>query len=147
MKGQILLEAGRVGDSLAPLRQATAGTDNNPLIATTLGHALVASGDKANLPEAVHVLRSAVARDDDNPFAWFQLGAAYEAQGDEPRAALANAEQASLTGDSRRAAQSAHVAMAGIAPNTPDWIRAQDIAMTAQNAWDVDPRNKHRPKK
>ena len=146
VKGQILLEAGRVGDSLAPLRQAVAGTGNNPLIATTLGHALVATGDKANLPEAVRILRGAVARDDDNPFAWYQLGTAYEAQGDEARAALASAEQASLTGDSRRAAQSAHFAMAGIPANTPDWIRAQDIAMTAQNAWDVDPRNKHRRK-
>jgi predicted Zn-dependent protease len=145
--GQILLEAGRPRDSLVPLRAATEGSGNNPLVATTFGHALVATEDKANLPEAVRVLRGAVARDDDNPFAWLQLGTAYEAQGDEPRAALASAEQASLTGDDRRAAQAARAAMAGIAPNTPDWIRAQDIAMTAQDAWDVDPRNKHRRKK
>ena len=77
-----------------------------------------------------------MARDDDNPFAWFQLGSAYEATGDEARAALATAEQASLTGDSKRAAQSARFALAGIPPNTPDWIRAQDIAMTAQNDLD-----------
>ena len=147
VKGQILLEAGHPRESLVPLREATQGSDNSPLIATTFGHALVATDDKANLAEAVRVLKSAVARDDDNPFAWLQLGAAYEAQGDEPRAALATAEQASLTGDSRRAMQSAHAAMAGIPPNTADWIRAQDIAMTSQNAWDADPQNKHRRKK
>ena len=147
VKGQILLEAGKPLAALAPLREATEASDNNPLIATTFGHALVATGDKARLPEAVRVLRNAVARDDDNPFAWFQLGTAYEAQGDEARAALASAEQASLTGDSRRAMQAARTAMAGIPANTPDWVRAQDIAMTAQNAWDVDPKNKHRPKR
>lgn len=147
VEGQILLEAGKPRDALAPLREATEGSRNNPLIATTFGHALIATEDKAYLPEAVRVLRSAVARDDDNPFAWLQLGAAYAAQGDEARAALAMAEQASLTGDDRRAMQSARAAMQGIAPNTPDWVRAQDIAMTSQNAWDVDPRNKHRPKK
>ena len=146
VKGQILLEAGRPRDALAPLRQATEETRNNPLIATTFGHALVATDDKANLTEAVRVLRSAVSRDNDNPFAWHQLGAAYAAQGDEARAALATAEQASLTGDSRRAMQSARAAMTGIPANTPDWIRAQDIAMTSQNAWDVDPRNRHRRK-
>jgi hypothetical protein len=32
--------------------------------------------------------------------------------------------------------------MAGIKPNTPDWIRAQDIAMTAQN--DLDDNKKKR---
>ncbi|WP_174292840.1 M48 family metalloprotease [Sphingomonas bacterium] len=146
VQGQIMLEAGHPREALTPLRAAVQGSNNNPLIATTLGHALVATDDKANLVEAVKVLRSAVARDDDNPFAWFQLGAAYEAQGDQARAALASAEQQGLIGDSRRAAVSARHAMAGIAANTPDWIRAQDIAMTAQNAWDVDPRNKHRRK-
>ena len=36
-------------EALAPLRLATEGTRNNPLIATTLGHALIATEDKANL--------------------------------------------------------------------------------------------------
>jgi predicted Zn-dependent protease len=130
IRGQILLEAGKPRDALPYL------------IATTYGHALIATEDKANYPEAVRVLRLAVARDDDNPFGWYQLGMAYEASGDTAHAALASAEQASLTGDSRTAAQSAKAAMAGITPNTPDWIRAQDIAMTAQN--DLDDNKKKR---
>ena len=133
IRGQILLESGHPREALTALREATERSDNSPLIATTFGHALVASDDKVNLPEAVKVLRSAVARDNDNPLAWYQLGAAYEAQGDEPRAALAIAEQASLTGDHRRASQSARAAMAGLPPTSGDWLRAQDIAMTAQN--------------
>lgn len=140
IRGQILLEAGHPDEAVAPLRQATEGSTYSPLIATTFGHALIATENKANLPEAVKVLRTAVARDDDNPFAWYQLGTAYEAQGDEARAALATAEQASLTGDWQRAGQSARYALGGIPQNTPDWLRAQDIAMAAQNDRDDNPK-------
>ncbi|WP_085811017.1 M48 family metalloprotease [Sphingomonas sp. TZW2008] len=133
IEGQILLEAGKPREALEPLRTATAGSRNNPLIATTFGHALIATEDKANLAEARQVLRTAVARDDQNPFAWQQLGTVYEMTGDSARAALATAERASMMGDASTAAMSARNAMAGIPQNTPDWIRAQDIAMTSQN--------------
>jgi len=134
IKGQILLEAGRPREALVPLRLATEGSRQNPLIATTFGHALIATEDKANVPEAIRVLRVATQRDDDNPWAWMQLGTAYELTGDEPRAALATAERASMTGDPRTAVVAAKFAMAGIPANTPDWIRAQDIAMTSGDA-------------
>ena len=140
IRGQILLEAGKPKEALAPLRLATDGSRDNPLIATTLGHALIATEDKANLAEAVRVLRTAVARDDDNPFAWLQLGTVYEMTGDHARAALATAERASMMGDVRTAVLSARAAMAGIPQNTPDWIRAQDIAMTGQNEMDDNPK-------
>ncbi|WP_203310107.1 MULTISPECIES: M48 family metalloprotease [Sphingomonas] len=140
IRGQILLEAGRPADALMPLRRATEGSGNNPLIATTFGHALIATEDKTNYPEAIKVLRIATQRDDDNPFAWYQLGTAYELTGDTARAALATAERASMTGDQRTAAQSARYAMARIPANTADWIRAQDIAMAAQNDMDDNPK-------
>lgn len=140
IQGQILLEAGKPKEALAPLRAATQGSGNNPLIATTFGHALIATEDKANYPEAIKVLRVAVGRDDDNPFAWYQLGTAYELTGDAPRAALATAERASMTGDQRTAMQSARYALANIPANTSDWIRAQDIAMAAQNEMDDNPK-------
>jgi len=140
VKGQILLEAGKPAEALAPLREATELSRSNPLIATTFGHALIATENKANYPEAIKVLRTAVARDTENPFAWLQLGTVYELTGDEPRAMLATAERASMNGDSRTAAYSARAAMAGIPKNTPDWIRAQDIAMTAQNDMDDNPK-------
>ncbi|MEH3121944.1 MAG: M48 family metalloprotease [Sphingomonas phyllosphaerae] len=142
--GQILLEAGKPKLALAPLKRATEGSRANPLIATTYGHALIATEDPANYDEAKRVLRTAVARDDENPFAWFQLGTVYELTGDEARAALASAERASMMGDDRTAADRARYAMAGIPKNTPDWIRAQDIAMTAQNAVDKNGKKKRR---
>ena len=134
IQGQILLESGKPLEALAPLRAATMGSGQNALIATTFGHALIATEDKRNLPEAVKVLKVAVQRDEDNPFAWVQLGTAYEQMGDEPRAALATAERASMMGDNRTAIQSARYAMANLTPNTSEWIRAQDIAMTSADA-------------
>lgn len=136
LEGQVLLEGGDPKSAIAPLREATELTNYQPLISTTFGHALVASEDKANYPEAIKVLKQAVVRDDDNPFAWYQLGTAYAASGDEARASLATAESAAMQGDDALAVLSAKRAMAGIPANTPDWIRAQDIALTSQNAID-----------
>jgi predicted Zn-dependent protease len=142
IEGQILLEAGKPKEALTPLRAATDGSRNNPLIAATFGHALIATEDKSHYEEAKRVLRTAVARDDQNPFAWQQLGTVYELTGDTPRAALATAERASMMGDDRTAAMSARYAMGGIPQNTPDWIRAQDIAMTSQHALENDKRKR-----
>jgi predicted Zn-dependent protease len=144
IKGQILLEAGKPVEALAPLREATAISGYQPLIATTFGHALIATEDKANYPEAEKVLRQAVARDDDNPFAWYQLGTVYELNGDQPRALLATAERASMTGDARTAAYTARGAMQGLPPNSVDWIRAQDIAVASQNELDDSKKGKKR---
>lgn len=136
IRGQILLEAGKPQDAIAPLKEATEGSGYSPLIATTYGHALIATENKANYPEAIRVLKIATNRDDDNPFGWYQLGTAYELTGDSARASLAAAEQASLTGQTARAVYSARSAMAGLPPQSSDWIRAQDIALIGQNEID-----------
>ena len=138
LEGQILLESGRPADAIAPLREATQRSNNQPLIAATFGHALLATEDKANLAEAENVLRQAVARDKENPFAWMQLGTVYERKGDEPRTALATAERAHLMGDARTALISARSAMANLPQGSTDWIRAQDIAMVAQTQMDEE---------
>jgi len=142
IRGQILLEAGQPADAITPLKEATELTRYSPLIATTYGHALIATENKANYPEAIRVLKIATNKDDDNPFGWYQLGTAYELSGDTARASLAAAEQASLTGETARAVMSARTAMANLPPNSSDWIRAQDIAMTGQNELDQKKRRR-----
>lgn len=132
IKGQVLLEAGKPDEALAPLRQATQLTGNDPLIASTFGLALINTEDKSHLDEAETVLRAAVARDRENPFAWYELGLVYGAQGDLPRARLASAEQQIMTGSPADALRSAMTAQAGLAKDSPDWIRAQDISMQAR---------------
>lgn len=132
LKGQVLLESGRVTEALDPLRRATDLTLNQPLIASMFGHALIATEDEANYPEAERVLRAAVARDRLNPFAWYQLGVVYAARGDMPRARLASAEQQVMSRQYPAALRSATEAEAGLPRGSPDWIRAQDIALQAR---------------
>ena len=134
LKGQILLESGHPQDALAPLRRATELTSNQPLIATTFGHALLATEDPAQLPEAERVLKAAVARDRENPFAWYELGVIYGQRGDLPRARLASAEQQVLELNYSQALNSAQTAERGLPQGSPDWLRAQDIAMQARAA-------------
>ncbi len=132
LKGQVLLEAGKPVEALVPLRRATELSGNQPLIATTFGHALIATEDKDHFAEAERVLKTAVARDRENPFAWYQLGTVYAAKGDLPRAKLASAEQQIMSGQAPQALSSAEAAQADLPRGSPDWLRAQDIAFQAR---------------
>ena len=134
LKGQILLESGKPAEALGPLRRATELSGNQPLIATSFGHALIASEDPKNFVEAERVLKVAVARDRENPFAWYQLGVVYAANGDLPRARLASAEQQVMELRMPEALASAEAAEAALPKGSADWLRAQDIAMQARAA-------------
>jgi predicted Zn-dependent protease len=132
LKGQVLLESGRPADALVPLRRATELSRAHPLIAGLLGHALIATEDRANYAEAEQVLRASVQRDRYNPFAWYQLGVVYEARGDVPRARLASAEQQVMNRLYPQALANAQAAEASLPYGSSDWIRAQDVALEAR---------------
>jgi predicted Zn-dependent protease len=132
VKGQILLEDGKPKEAIAPLREATERSGNAPMIAAMLGHALVETNDPKNFDEAKQILKVAVNRDNEDPFAWYQLGIIYDHEGDESRASLATAERSNLEGNPKMALASAQMAMKGIPPGTPDYLRAQDIAMVSR---------------
>ncbi|TVV71124.1 M48 family metalloprotease [Sphingomonas solaris] len=131
LKGQVLLESGKPAEAVAPLREAVQRT-NAPLIAATFGHALIATEDTRNFVEAQKVLRTAVQRDEDNPFAWYQLGIVYAQEGDIARAALATAMRYNLQGNPRMALGQAETALRGIPEGTPDYLRAEDIAIASR---------------
>ena len=132
LKGQILLEGGKPKDAIPVLRDAVRRSGDAPMIAAMLGHALVATEDRANFAEAKQILKVAVNKDNQDPFAWYQLGVIYDREGDPARASLATAERKNLEGNPRLALASAETAMKGIPPGSPDWIRAQDIAMVSK---------------
>jgi predicted Zn-dependent protease len=132
LKGQILLESGRPEEALASLRQATRLAPEQPLISALFGHALIATEKPENFEEAKTVLRAAIGRDNTNPFAWYQLGIVYDREGDAGRAALATAERYNLEGQSRLALANAEHALRSIPTGSPDWVRAQDIAMVSR---------------
>jgi predicted Zn-dependent protease len=144
LKGQILLEGGHPKEAIAPLRKAVANAPDMPMIAVMLGHALIASEDSKNFAEAKQVLKNAVNRDNDNPFAWYQLGIVYDREGDQPRASLATAERNNLEGHNKLALTSARMAMAGLPAGSPDYLRAQDIAMVSEEAVKKDKKNGER---
>jgi len=142
LKGQVLLESGKPADAIPPLREAVERSGGSPLIATLLGHALIATDDDRYLDEGERILRAAVARDRENPFAWYALGTIYERKGDTARAALATAERYQMEGQDALALRSAETAMQGIDPKSPDYLRAQDIAMVSRAALEQQDRRR-----
>ncbi len=142
LKGQVLLEGGKPAAAIAPLRRAVDRAPGQPMIAVMLGHALIATEDQTKFPEAKQVLKNAVNRDNDNPFAWYQLGIVYDREGDRARASLATAERQNLVGETKLALAAARSAMMGLKVGTPDYLRAQDIAMVSETQLKKDKKNK-----
>jgi len=136
LKGQFLLENGHPKEALAPLRIAVKNSSDAPLIGAMLGHALLATEDPKNFAEAERVLKLSVARDREDPLAWYALGTVYARQGDDAHAALATAERYAMNGQDELARMNAETAMKGIPQGTPDYIRAEDIAITSRNKMD-----------
>jgi predicted Zn-dependent protease len=112
------------------------------MIAVMLGHALIATDDQTKFPEAKQVLKNAVNRDNDNPFAWYQLGIVYDREGDRARANLATAERQNLEGETKLALAAARSAMMELKMGTPDYLRAQDIAMVSETQLKKDKKHK-----
>ncbi len=142
LKGQVLLEGGHPVEAIAPLRRAVSRAPNQPMIAVMLGHALVATEDPTKFAEAKQVLKSAVNRDNDNPFAWYELGIVYDREGDSARASLATAERQNLEGQPKLALAAARSALMGLKTGTPDYLRAQDIAMVSETQVKKDKKHK-----
>jgi predicted Zn-dependent protease len=142
LKGQILLEGGNPRDAIAPLQRAVSLAPDQPMIAVMLGHALIATDNQANFAQAKQVLKNAVNRDNDNPFAWYQLGIVYDREGDRARANLATAERQNLEGETKLALAAARSAMMELKNGTPDYLRAQDIAMVSETQLKKDKRRK-----
>ncbi|MGU3494083.1 M48 family metalloprotease [Xanthobacteraceae bacterium A53D] len=127
LKGQALLESGRAAEALPALRKAASMTNGAPLIRAMLGQALVETNNPAYVDEAIRELRQATQRDPDSPSGWRALAKAYGLKNDRPQADLASANAALATGDFRTAQQLAARAKATMPPNSPGWLRADDI--------------------
>lgn len=131
IKGQILLENGRVAESLPELEKAAELAPFEPLIQTLYGQALVALETPETDRKAVEVLERAAALDRYNSFAWYQLALVYTRMGAQPLADLASAERFMLMRDPGRASAMATNALKGLEQGTPKWFRAEDIRQAA----------------
>lgn len=133
LRGQMLVENGRVRDGLPSYQKAVELAPNQPLIAVSYGHALIESGEPAALDQARTVLSDALHDDPANAFAWRLLGMAAGRAGDEGGASYALAEYALRAGDPSQALYHAGKAERLVAQSDPRWLRIQDIEQEAQN--------------
>jgi predicted Zn-dependent protease len=127
LKADILLNTGKVAESLPPISEAYRLAPNEPLIAFGFAERLVALEDNSRLPEAIAVLKKVTLAEPDNASAWQQLAVAYGRSGDIGMASLASAERFLATGSLRDAQGQADRAAHLLKQGTPGWLRAQDI--------------------
>jgi len=134
IKGQILFENGRVTESIPVFEEAVRLAPREPLIATALGQALVSFEDSDRMQQALPILKAATRQDSTNTFAWFNLAKAYSWLDLQPEANLATAERFYSGGAAAQALTHARRALDGFDTGTPEWIRAQDILIAAEEA-------------
>jgi predicted Zn-dependent protease len=137
LKGQALLEAGKPGEAVGPLRQAIQLAPNPALIQIMLGQAIIATRDRSRLDEAVSILQAAVNREPESPDAYSQLAMAYGQKNDLARADLASAQAAFMRGDVKTAREIATRAKTRFPVGSPGWVKADDLASykPPQSAW------------
>jgi len=128
LKGQMLLEGGRPGEAIAPLRQAAQLAPNPALIQVMLGQALIASNDHGRLDEAITILQAALTREPESADAFSQLAMAYGQKNDLAHADLASAQAAYMRGDLKTAREIAARAKTRFPIGSPGWVKADDIA-------------------
>lgn len=127
LKGQILLETGRAKEAVAPLRKAVALAPRSGLLRIMLGHALVETGTKANVDEAVKNLTVGLQSDPNFAIGYRQLARAYAMRGDVAMAELATAQGDFVEGQVKDAKMHAERAQSRLKPGSPGWLRADDI--------------------
>ncbi|WP_300299771.1 M48 family metalloprotease [Ferrovibrio sp.] len=133
LKADILLNMGRVADSLPPAQEAHRLAPNEPLLAYGVGQRLVALDDGSRLDQAIDILRQVTLREPDNSGAWQQLAIAYGRKNDIGMASLASAERYLVIGSLRDAEGQAERASRLLKEGAPGWLRAQDIIAAAKD--------------
>lgn len=133
LKSDILLNMGKVAESLPPAQEAHRLAPEEPLIAFGVAQRLVALEDNSRLTEAVEILKQVTLREPDNSAAWQQLAVAYGRSGDIGMASLASAERYLVVNALRDAQGQAERAARLMKEGSPGWLRAQDIIAAAKD--------------
>lgn len=132
LKGQMLFESGRAREALEPYRRAVQLLPNAPLLRFELARVQLAVDDPGMLDSAIADLRAGLLTEPRNASAWRQLAIAYGRRGDMGEAALAQAEEALLTGRPDEAVFHAGKAERLLPNGSRGWLQAQDIEHAAR---------------
>lgn len=127
LKGQILLESGRVREAIPALRKASALAPQSSLIAGMLGRALTTADDPKLNAEAMRVLLRAAQSESDSADIYQDLAILYARRGDIGMAELNSAQSYFNQGKWSEAATQASRAMSRLPTGSPGWLRAEDI--------------------
>ena len=134
--GDILFALALPDAAAAALEAALARRPASPLVQLTLGRALLATGDKANLPRAIEILQTAREGEPLWAFPARQHAIALGRAGHIAAADLALAEESILRGDKDRAVQLARRAMTHATVDAVTQSRANDIIFRYDGAAD-----------
>lgn len=131
LKGQMLLDYGRVPESIASLKKAVALKQDAPLIRVLYAQGLIADSrngqNKSELKEAIVQLEHIQSDEGRTPKVQHLLAMAYGYNGQEAEAQLHLADEAALTGNFREARRLAESAAGQMKKGSRSWLRAQDI--------------------
>jgi predicted Zn-dependent protease len=129
LKGQMLMDFGRVPDAIPFYEKAIAQKPDAGLIRIALAHAQIetAGTSAAKLDKAISNLNIALRTEPRSSRAHRLLATAYGRKGNESVAKLHLAEEALLQRRKDYAKSQAQSALPGLKSGSPDWIRANDI--------------------
>lgn len=127
LKGQFLLESGKINESIPPLRKAVALAPKAGLIKVMLGQALVATNDPAVLNEAVGHLQKALVLEKQSVLGYRELAVAYGRMNRIADAQLASAQSFLFEGNADFAKVHAERAIRAFPEGSPNWVKANDV--------------------
>lgn len=127
LKGQMLLEAGRLTPALPAYRRAVKLSPRAYLIRASLAQVLTGLGGRKNLEEAVTHLTVAVHHNPQFLPAWHLLGIAHGQAGNTALSSAAFAEEAYLRGDKEMAVTHIKRAEKGLKVGSRAWLRLEDL--------------------
>ena len=127
LKGQILLESGKIGEALPYYRSAVEKLPDAPLLRVGLAHTMIEANRPVLLEPAIGNLEEAIRYDDTIVMAWRLAAIAYGRSGEIGKADLASAEYAMRTGRPGDAARMAERARRSFKEGSPGRLRAEDL--------------------
>lgn len=132
LKGQILFEFGKAAQAVEPYEKAVQFAPDSGLIRMALANALIesAGSNPTKLEAAIGHLKRAENDEPRSSQIKRLLATAYGRMGKEPQARVYLAEEALMRGNKKEAARMADVTLKQLPPNSPEWLRAQDIINT-----------------
>lgn len=142
--GQIYFENGKVEQSLPYYRKALELKPNDPLMMTSMAHALSSLEQPDTDQEAADLLDRVVMIDRINDFAWRLLATIQTRLKNQAEASYASAEMFLLYGQYGNAIEHAERAAEMIPRGSPKWLRTQDILISARQGFSEQQRQMRR---